>query len=183
MLPSHRPQSTSPMANARIRPEPPPHRRTPPPSRFFHHSRRPEAQVSCRLHPLARRVASSPWMLECLPLFHLLHGSAADSRAAMRARRAMTAPMCARAQRRVVTGRAGRGRHGKAVGHVRYANGPRRHCGHGPHVTVQLGRTRIWPSDSRINFSIFRIYSNPCKFQNLCSIRLNSENYETNFVE
>jgi hypothetical protein len=31
-------------------------------------------------------------------------------------------------------------------------------------------------------FSIFRIYSNPCKFKNLCRIRLNSENYETNFV-
>jgi hypothetical protein len=32
-------------------------------------------------------------------------------------------------------------------------------------------------------FSIFRIYSNLCKFKILYRIRLNSENYETNFVE
>jgi hypothetical protein len=136
-------------------PEPPPHRRTPPPSRFFHPSRRQEAPVRCRLHPLARRVASPPWMHERLPLLHLRHGSAATSRAAMRARRAVTAPVCARVQRRAIMGRAGQGRPGKAVGCVHYENGPSRHCGRGPRVTVQLDRARIRPSDSRINFSIF----------------------------
>jgi hypothetical protein len=122
-------------------------------------------------------------MLERLPLFHLCHGSAAAGRATTRARRAVTTPVCARAPLRAVAGRAGRGRPGKAAGCVRYANGLRRHCGRGPHVTVQLGRMRIRPSDSRINFSIFLIYLNPCEFKNLCRIRLNSENYETNFVE
>jgi hypothetical protein len=153
------------------------------PSRFFHPSRRQEDSVSCRLHPLARWVASPPWMLKRLTLFHLRHGSAATGRTAMRAQRAVTAPVCARAQRRAVAGRAGRGRPGKAVGCVHCANGPRQHCGRGPCVTMQLGRARIRPSDSRINFSIFRIYSNPCKFKNLCRIYLNSENYETNFIE
>jgi hypothetical protein len=33
-----------------------------------------------------------------------------------------------------------------------------------------------------IYFSIFRLYSNPCKFKDLCRIHLNSENYETNFI-
>jgi hypothetical protein len=96
---------------------------------------------------------------------------------------AVTAPVCARAQRRAVAGRAGRGQPGKAVGRVLYANGLSRHCGRGPHVTVQLGRARIRPSGSRIKFSIFRIYSNPCNFKILCMILLNLENYETNFVE
>jgi hypothetical protein len=136
-------------------PEPPPRQRTPPPSRFFHPSHRQEAPVSCRLHPLARRVASPPWMLERLTLFHLRHGSAAASRAMKHARRVVTAPVCARAQHHAVAGRAGRGRPGKAVGRVRCANGPHRHCGRGPCVTMQLGCARIRPSDSRINFSIF----------------------------
>jgi hypothetical protein len=47
---------------------------------------------------------------------------------------------------------------------------------------VQLGRARFRPSGTRSRFSIFRIYSIPCKFKNLCRIHLNSENYETNFV-
>jgi hypothetical protein len=136
-------------------PEPPPHRRTPPPSRFFHPSRRQEALVSCRLHPLARRVASPPWVLERLPLLHLLHGSATAGRATMRARRVVTAPVCACTQRRAVAGRVSRGWPGKAVGHMGCANGLSRHCGRGPCVTVQLGRARIRPSGSRIKFSIF----------------------------
>jgi hypothetical protein len=155
VLPSRRPRTTSPMADTGIRSEPPPHRKTPSPSRFFHPSHRREARVSCRLHPLARRVASTPWMLERLPLFHLCHGSPTAGHAVTCARRAVTAPVCARAQRLTVVGRAGRGRPDKALGHVHCANVPRRHCGCGPRVTVQLGRTRIWPSDSRINFSIF----------------------------
>jgi hypothetical protein len=36
-----------------------------------------------------------------------------------------------------------------------------------------------WPL---ICFAIFQLYSNPCKFKKLCRIRLNSENYEINFV-
>jgi hypothetical protein len=136
-------------------PEPPPRQRTPPPSRFFHHSHRQEAPVSCRLHPLARRVASPPWMLEHLTLFHLHHGSTAASRAMKHAWRVVTAPVCARAQHRAVAGRAGRGRPGKAVGRVRCANGTRRHRGRGPCVTMQLGHAQIRPSDSRIIFSIF----------------------------
>jgi hypothetical protein len=86
-----------PNAGPRQQPEPPPRRRTPPPSRFFHPSRRQEAPVSCRLHPLARRVASPPWMLERLTLFHLRHGSTTTDRDTTRARRAVTAPVCARA--------------------------------------------------------------------------------------
>jgi hypothetical protein len=112
-----------PDAGPRWPSEPPPRRRTPPPSRFFHPSRRQEAPVSCHLHPLARRVASLPWMLECLPLLHLRHSSAVVGRATTRARRVVTAPVCAHAQRRAVAGRAGRGRPGKAVGRVRCANG------------------------------------------------------------
>jgi hypothetical protein len=134
--------------------------------------------VNYRLHPLARWVASPPWVLERLPLPHLHHGSATVGRATMHARRAVTAPVCAHAQRRTVTGHAGRGWPGKAVGRVRYANGSSQHCGRGPCITVQLGRARIQPSGSRIKFSIFRIYSNPCKFKNLCRIHLNSENYK-----
>jgi hypothetical protein len=34
-----------------------------------------------------------------------------------------------------------------------------------------------------LDFYIFQIYSNPYKFKNFCRIHLNSENYETNFVE
>jgi hypothetical protein len=66
--------------------------------------------VSYRLHPHAWQVASPQWVLERFPLLHLRHGSAATGRAAMRTRRAVTAPVCARAQRRAVAGRAGRGR-------------------------------------------------------------------------
>jgi hypothetical protein len=93
-----------PDAGPRRPPEPPPRRRTPPPSRFFHPPSRQEALVSYCLHPLARRVPSPPWVLERLPLPHLRHGSAAAGRATTRARRAVTTPVCARAQRR-----AGRG--------------------------------------------------------------------------
>jgi hypothetical protein len=125
-----------PDAGPRRPPEPPPRRRTPPPSQFFHPSHRQEAPMSCHLHPLARRVASLSWMLERLPLLHLRHGSTTTSCAAMRARRAVTAPVCTRTQRRAVVGRAGRGRPGKAVGRMRYANGPSRHYGRGPRVTM-----------------------------------------------
>jgi hypothetical protein len=99
-----------PDAGPRRPPEPLPRRRMPPPSWFFHPSRRQEAPVSNRLHPLARRVASPPWVLERLPLPHLCHGSAAAGCVVMRARRAETAPVCARTQRRGVMGRVGRGR-------------------------------------------------------------------------
>jgi hypothetical protein len=58
-------------------------------------------------------VASLLWLLERLPFPHLRHGGATTDRAATRARRAVTAPVCARVQRR-----AGRGRPGKAVGRV-----------------------------------------------------------------
>jgi hypothetical protein len=64
-------------------PEHPPCRRTPPPSRFFHPSHRQEARVSCRLHPLARRVTPPPWMLERPTLPHLRHGSTAAGHTAM----------------------------------------------------------------------------------------------------
>jgi hypothetical protein len=45
-----------------------------------------------------------------------------------------------------------------------------------------LGRGRIRPM-TLLYFFIFWIPSNQCKFKNLCRIHLNSENYETNFVE
>jgi hypothetical protein len=71
----------------------------------------------------------------------------------------------------VPTGRepaAHTGRPGKAVGRVRSANRPRRHCGRGPRWYCATGPWRIQPSDSRfIFFSIFRIYSNPCKFKKI----------------
>jgi hypothetical protein len=60
-LPSH------PDAGPRRPPEHPPHRRTPSPSRFFRPSRRQEARVSCRLHPLVWRVTPPSWMLEHPP--------------------------------------------------------------------------------------------------------------------
>jgi hypothetical protein len=66
------------------------------------------APVSYRLHPHARRVASPPWVLECHLLLHLCHCSAAAGRAATRTRRAVTAPVCACAPRRAVTGCAGK---------------------------------------------------------------------------
>jgi hypothetical protein len=69
--------------------------------------------VSYRLLPHARQVASPTWVLERLPLLHLCHGSTAADHATMRAGRAVTAPVCARAQHRAVAGRAGRGRTGK----------------------------------------------------------------------
>jgi hypothetical protein len=116
---------------------------------------------------------------------------------------AVIAPACT-ALRRAVAGRAGRGRpseHRPRVAHpgrasavntgraprgrgprTRCARGPSRRRERGPSATVQLGRARFRPSDTRISFSNFRIYSNSCKFKNLCRIHLNSENYETNFV-
>jgi hypothetical protein len=93
--------------------------------------------VSYRIHPHARRVASSPWVLKCRRLLHLRHCSAATGRTVMRARRAVTAPVCARAPRRAVAGRAGWGRPDKpraaralhtgragavGTGHVRLCN-------------------------------------------------------------
>jgi hypothetical protein len=106
--------------------------------------------MSYRLHPHARRVASPPWVLERLPLLHLHHSRAAAGRAATLARRAVTAPVCARAPRRAVAGRAGRGQPGKLwaacvvhtgrtgavdVGHVLLCNWAER--GFGP-VAVEL---------------------------------------------
>jgi hypothetical protein len=64
-------------------------------------------------------------MLERLPLLYLCHGSAAEGRTATRARRLVKTLVCARAQCRTVTGRAGLGRPGKAMGRVRYTNRPR----------------------------------------------------------
>jgi hypothetical protein len=55
------------------------------------------------------------------------------------------------------------------------ASGPRRSC-------AQAGRWRFGPAAFELYFSIFRIYSNPCKFKNLCSIYLYSKNYKINFV-
>jgi hypothetical protein len=115
----------------------------------FFPSHRQEALVSYRLHPLARRVASPSWMLEHLPLLHLRHGSTAAGLAATRAQRAVTAPVCTRAQRRAVAGRAGRGRPGKPwaacatqaeakLGHTRAAQAD---CA----GTVQLGRSGFGP--------------------------------------
>jgi hypothetical protein len=52
-------------------------------------------------------------MLEHLPLLHLCHSSVAAGRATTRARRAVTAPVWARAPRRAVAVRASRGRPGK----------------------------------------------------------------------
>jgi hypothetical protein len=91
----------------------------------------------------------------------------------------------------------------RAAPYRRLPHGPRparqaraARCAHGPRAlctwaelmprawakcTVHLGRAWFRPSGSRFKFSIFRIYSNPCKFKNLCRIHLNSENYETNF--
>jgi hypothetical protein len=66
-----------------------------------------------------------------------------------------------------------RGRTAVGRGH-RSASGPRRHCAAGPRAD-----SAQW---HLICFSIFRIYSNPCKFKNLCMIHLKLENYETNFV-
>jgi hypothetical protein len=60
-------------------------------------SRWQEARVSCRLHPLVRRVASPPWMLECPSSPHLSPGSAATGHAVMGARRAMAASVRTRA--------------------------------------------------------------------------------------
>jgi hypothetical protein len=98
----------------RRRPLDPLHRRrTPPPIQFSPPSRRQEAPVSYRLHPHVRWVSSPPWVLERVPLLHLRQGSA---------QRAVTAPVCARAQRHAIIGRACRGaRH--AVGRVSCANG------------------------------------------------------------
>jgi hypothetical protein len=117
------PPSTS-TQDRRRSPEPSPRRRTLSPIRFPPPpSRRQEAPVSYRLHPHARRVASSPWVLERLPLLHLPHGSDATGRAVTRAPRAVT--LCTRAEPR---------------------------CGRGSCATVQLGRVRIQPSGSRISF-------------------------------
>jgi hypothetical protein len=115
------PPLSHPDAGHRRPPEHPPHRRPPPSSRFFHPSRRQEARVSCRLHPLAQRVASPSWMLERLTLFHLRHSSVTASRVVMRARRAVTAPVCAHASRVVRAGGprarcAGRGQAGPGHG-------------------------------------------------------------------
>jgi hypothetical protein len=115
------PPLSHPDAGHRRPPEHPPHRRPPPSSRFFHPSRRQETRVSCRLHPLAQRVASPSWMLESLTLFHLRHSSVTASRVVMRARRAVTAPVCAHASRVVRAGGprarcAGRGQAGPGHG-------------------------------------------------------------------
>jgi hypothetical protein len=72
--------------------------------------RRQGAPVSYRLHPHARRVASPPWVLECRLLLHLHHCSSAAGHAATRAQRTVTTSVCARALRRTIAGRAGRGR-------------------------------------------------------------------------
>jgi hypothetical protein len=106
----------------------------------FPPSRRQEAPVSYHLYPHARRVASPSWVLERFPLLHLRHGSSAAGHAAMRARRAVTAPVCAHAQCHAV------------AGHVHYAHGPSRRCGRGPRATVQLGRAWIRRSGSQISF-------------------------------
>jgi hypothetical protein len=90
---------------------------------------------------------------------------------------AVTAPACV-ALRRAIAGRTGRGRPGKRgpramhTGHTPRGHGPRTHCARGPRATVQLSRAPIQPSSTQIDFSIFRLCSNSCKFKN----------YETNFV-
>jgi hypothetical protein len=94
-LPSH------PDARPRQPPEHPPRRRTPPPSQFFRPSRRQEARVSCRFHPLVQRVTPPLWMIERPTSPHLSHGSAT---AVTRARRAATAPVRARVSHAVPAG-------------------------------------------------------------------------------
>jgi hypothetical protein len=106
--------------------------------------------VSYRIHPHARRVASSPWVLERRRLLHLRHCSAATGRTVTRARRAVTAPVCARVPRRRGPHRPGPAR--QAAGRARCAYGLSRRCGHGPRATVQLGQARFRPSGSRISF-------------------------------
>jgi hypothetical protein len=90
---------------------------------------------------------------------------AAPSRAAL----AEVGPASA-GRARVAAGLARAVRVGRAdaagMGHARYATGP---------SANSAQRTRL-------NFINFLIYSILCKFKNLCRIRLNSKNYETNFV-
>jgi hypothetical protein len=74
---------------------------------------------------------------------------------------AVTAPACA-ALRRVVAGRAGRGRPSerrprpRGCGpRTRCSRGPSRRRGHGPGATVHLGRAWFRPRGTQIDFSIF----------------------------
>jgi hypothetical protein len=120
-------------------------------SSFSPPPRRQGTPVSYHLHPRAQWVASPPWVLERRRFLHLRHCSATAGRAVTRARRAVTAPACARALRRVVAGRASRGRPSKPWA-TRCGHRPSRRCGHGPRATVQLGRAPFRPSGSRISF-------------------------------
>jgi hypothetical protein len=164
----------------------------PPPSRFSHPHRRRGAPVSYFLLPHARRVASPPWVLDRRRLRHLHRCGVTAGHTATCARRAVIAPTCAAPSRATQAeadpaSAAARCTHGPRQRRgrgprTRYARGPSRCRERGPRATVQLGQARIRPSDTRFSFSNFRIYSNSCKFKNLCRILLNSENYETNFV-
>jgi hypothetical protein len=145
------PSPSTPMQDRRRPPEPLPYWRTPPPIRFpLPPPRRQGAPVSYRLHPHARRVASPLWVLKRHLLLHLLYCSATAGHTPTRARRAVTAPVCARALRRCGPRRSRPAR--QAVGRARCAHGPSRCYGRGPRATVQLVRTRFRPSDSRISF-------------------------------
>jgi hypothetical protein len=78
---------------------------------------------------------------------------------------------------------AGRGRGWASAAHTGRARATG--AGRAPALrtrAVQLGRARIQPSAPGLNFINFLIYSIHYKFKNLCTIDLNSENYETNFV-
>jgi hypothetical protein len=142
-----------------------------PPSWFSPPHRRRGASVSYLLLPHARRVASLLWVLDRRRLRRLRRCGVAAGHAATHARERWPlrrAPWAVRP---------------RGCGpRTRCARQPRRRREHGPRATVQLGRARIRPSDTRFSFSNFRIYSNSCKFKILCRIHLNSENYETNFV-
>jgi hypothetical protein len=130
----------------------------------------------------SRAVASPPWVLEHHPLLHLRHGSPTAGRAATRARRAVTAPVCARAPRRAVAGHAGRGRPSKPWVTCAVHTGRAGAVDVGHALLCNWAEHGFGPVAVELFFSIFRIYSNSCKCKNLCRIHLNSENYETNFV-
>jgi hypothetical protein len=68
-------------------------------------ARAPRRVVTARA---GRGQLGKPWMLERLPLLHLCHSSAAAGYAATRARRSVTALVCARAPRRAGQGWPGK---------------------------------------------------------------------------
>jgi hypothetical protein len=167
-----------------------PHRRR---TTVGHHSqissphRRRGAPMSYLPLPHARRVASPSWVLDRRRLHRLHRCSIATDHAATRARERwmlLRAPRCAApswaAQAEASPASAGRSLRTWAARAMRVGRAGTVSVGHA--CTVHLGRALFRPSGSQFKFSIFWIYSIPCKFKNLCRIHLNSEKYETNFV-